>query len=515
MKLRSLVMSSLAATLCAGLVTMPPDIARAAYQASAGTDPATLTVALTTAPSTLDPQASDLAADRQAWELSYQCLMDTTPTGNVVPELATGYSVSANGLTYTFTLRHGVTFQDGSTLTSADVVATFDRLFTSGNPSLRSLFPGYKSVTALGADKVKFTLSAPDAGFVDAMASPLAYGCPILSQKGIKAGKLAIQMDGTGPWQEVAYSPQSSLTLKRFANYWGPKTKSAELRVLYVPESTTQVTDLQSGSVDLVLPPQSAAQALGSRSDITVKAVPSDVTVFLDINSHIAPFNNLLVRRALAVAVDRDSLAKIAYVGAAVPSAYVPPSYTWGATLKDLPFSQYKPSEAKALLAQAGYKHGLPITVKYIVNYDPGTNSLMAQLQSELDAVGFRVTLDPLQVAAWLEDTNTKADFTLSWNEQTYYSDPYSYVAVPAYRYGPGKGSIPAALQQLTGAMLQAKTATQYQAGIVRVEKWEAQNVYPTITLLALKQYVAYRGHLTGVNVPASGSMQFLANVGG
>lgn len=513
MKLRNLAMSSLAATLCAGLVGMTPDITQAAYQGSAAS-PAALTVALTTAPSTLDPQASDLAADRQAWELSYQCLMNTTPTGQVVPALATGYSVGVNGLTYTFTLRQGVKFQDGSTLTSADVVATFDRLFTSGNPSLRSLFPTYKSVTALSTYTVKFTLTAPDAGFVDAMASPLAYGCSILSQKGIKSGNLATQMDGTGPWQEIAYSPQSSLTLKRFASYWGPKTKSAELRVLYVPESTTQVTDLQSGSVDLVLPPESAAKALASRSGITVKAVPSDVTVFLDINNHIAPFNNLLVRRALAVGIDRASLAQIAYVGAAVPSAYVPPSYSWAAKLKDLPYSQYKPSEAKALLAKAGYKSGLPITIKYIVNYDPGTNSLMAQMQSQLDAVGFRVTLDPLQVAAWLEQTNTNADFTLSWNEQTYYSDPYSYVAVPAYRYGPGKGNIPAALQKLTGAMLKAKTAAQYQAGIVSVEKWEAENVYPTITLLALKQYVAYRGHLTGVNVPASGSMEFLASVG-
>lgn len=510
MRLRNLIASGLAATLCSGLVAMTPGIAEAA----ARTGPGTLTVALTTAPSTLDPQGSDLAADRQAWALSYQCLMNTTPTGQVVPELATGYSVGDNGLTYTFTLRRGVKFQDGSTLTSADVAATFHRLFTSGNPSLRSLFPTYKSLTALGTYKVEFKLSSPDAGFVDAMASPLAYGCSILSEKGIKSGKLATQMDGTGPWQEVAYSPQSSLTLKRFPDYWGPKTKSAELRVLYVPESTTQVTDLESGTVALILPPQSAAKALTSRSGITVKAVPSDVTVFLDINSNTAPFNNIFVRRALAVAVDRSSLAQIAYVGAAVPSAYVPPSYSWGAKLKDLPYSQYNPSEAKALLVKAGYKSGLPITVKYIVNYDPGTNSLMAQLASELDAVGFRVTLDPLQVAAWLEQTNTNADYTLSWNEQTYYSDPYSYVAVPAYRYGPGKGSIPVALQKLTNAMLNAKTGAEYQARIVAVEKWEAENVYPTITLLALKQYVAYRGRLTGVNVPASGSMQFLANVG-
>jgi hypothetical protein len=138
----------------------------------------------------------------------------------------------------------------------------------------------------------------------------------------------------------------------------------------------------------------------------------------------------------------------------------------------------------------------------------------MAQLDSQLDAAGFQVTLDPLQVAAWLAETNTNADFTLSWNEQTYYSDPYLYVGVPDYRHGPGKGNIPSALQALTASALRANSVAAYEAGIVKVEQWEASNVYPTITLLALNQYVAYRAQLTGVSVPGSGSRDFLASVG-
>ena len=509
-------MTVAAGALSLVLVAMTAGVSLAAHKSAVNNNatPTTLTVAETTAPSTLDPQGSDLAADRFAWDLSYQCLMDTTATGQVIPLLATSYSVGAGGLTYTFSLRHGVLFQDGSALSSADVVATFNRLFTTGNPSERDPFANYKSVTAIGPYTVKFTLSAPDAGFLEAMANPLLYGCAILSTTGIKSNTLATEMDGTGPWAQVGYSPQSELHLTRFAHYWGQQTKSANLNILYVPESTTQVTDLESGTVDLILPPESAAKALAGVPRIKVVSVPSDVTVFLDINNNAPPFNNLLVRRALAVAVNRASLAKIAYVGAAVSSAYVPPSYSWAATLPQLPYSQYNVTEAKHLLDQAGYSHGLKITIKYIVNYDPGTNSLMAQLDSELDSAGFQVTLDPLEVAAWLAQTNTNADFTLSWNEQTYYSDPYLYVQVPDYRYGPGKGSIPSALQKLCNSVLQAKSVAAHQAAIVKVENWEASNVYPTITLLALNQYVAYNSRVTGVSVPASGTTAFLANVG-
>lgn len=502
------------AALGALLVTVGCSSQASQPAAGGGSQSSTLTVAETTAPSTLDPQASDLAADRYAWDLSYQCLMNTTASGQVVPELATSYSVSGNGLTYTFNLRHGVHFQDGSLLSSSDVVYTFDRLFTSGSPSLRALFPTYKSVKALSTYTVEFTLSSPDAGFVDDMASPLVYGCAILSQKSGTSGTLATHLDGTGPWEQVSYSPQSELELARFNDYWGTKTKMKNLDVLYVPQSTTQVTDLEAGQVNLIFPAESGAQSLAGQQSVQVSTLPSDVTVFLDINNEAAPFNNVLVRQALADALDRSSLANIAYVGAAVPSAYLPPSYSWATPLGSLPFSQYNPAQAKQLLTKAGYPNGVNVTLKYIDNYDPGTDSLMAQMQSELNAVGIHITLDPLQTAAWVQQTNTEDDYQLSWNEQTYYSDPYLYVAVPDYRLAPGDGSLPPTLAALTQKVLGAKSPTAYQQAITAIEQYETENVYPTITLLALKQYVAYQKNLTGVNLPPSGSRQFLANVG-
>lgn len=482
----------------------------ASTRTSSSTAASTLVYAETIPPATLDPQASNLAADRLTWSLSYQCLLATSNTGKLEPQLATSYSVSHNGLVYTFKLRHGVYFQNGEPFTSADVVYTFRRLFTVGDPSSREIFPTYKSVSAVNPYTVQFTLSAPTFGFVNANADPDLDGCSILSKTAGEAGGLATKMVGTGPWEQVSYQPDSYIKMTRYNQYWGPKTKTANLEVLYVPESTSQITDLQAGTADIIEPSSAGVASLKGAHDITVQTAPSDVSVFLEINETKAPFNNVDVRRAVAVALNRTALANIAYAGSAVPSGYIPPNYGWSTPVKDLPYSQYNPGEAKHLLAIAGYSHGLPITLSYITDYEFGTNSLVAQMQSELNAVGFVATLVPMETAAWLDVTNQKQDYQLNWNEQSYYSDPYFYVNVPARRIPP---PVLPAVHVLQMKALAATSLDAYQTDLNAIQKEEATLVYPTITLLAEKAYVAYRTDVSGVAIPPSGSLAFLANV--
>ncbi len=470
----------------------------------------TIVFAETIPPATLDPQASNLQGDRLTWSLSYECLLTTSNSGAVQPALATGYSVSHGGLVYTFHLRHGVYFHNGQLFTSADVVYTFNRLFTTGTPSLRATFPTYSSVKAVGPYSVQFTLKSPDFGFVNANADPDADGCNIVNKTAGQSGALATKMVGTGPWEQVSYQPDSYIKLTRFNQYWGQKTKTANLEVLYVPESTSQTTDLQAGTVDIMEPTPAGVASLSRAANITVKTVPSDVTVFLEINESQTPFNNVDLRRAASVALNRTALAKIAYSGAAVPSGYLPPNYGWATPVNKLPYSQYNPTEAKHLMVEAGYPHGVPITLKYISNYDFGTNSLVVQMASELNAVGFKTTLVPMEVAAWLDDTNTKQDYQLNWNEQSYYPDPYFYVNVPSRRVPP---PVLAPVQALQEKTLAATSVSAYEADINALQNEEANLVYPTITLLAEKAYVAYRTDVSGVDVGPSGSLGFLANV--
>lgn len=467
-----------------------------------------ITVAETTAPSTLDPQGSALFADRFAWQLSYECLLTTSPDGKVEPALATSYKIAPDGVSYTFDLRKGVKFQNGEPLTSADVVYTFTRLEKSPDGISKELFPTLQSVSAVGSSTVKFTLSSPDAGFINNMANPLVWGCAIMSEKAGKAGHSATEMVGTGPWQQVSYRANSQLQLKRYDEYWGTKTASSSLDILYTPKVATQVGDLEAGKVDLIFPDASSAAALKDNSKVSVSKVDTDSTIFLQVNNLAKPFDNQLVRQALAVAFDRGQLADQAYNGAARPSAYIPPGTAWAPAVSDLPFSTNNVAQAKKLLAKAGYPHGFSTNLMYISDYDFGTDNLVALMQSQLAKAGIKVKLVPLEAATW-GDKLTSAKYDLSWNAQSYYSNPFQYVQPADGRQGP----VPASLQHLLNAALAAKDQTAYQQALVAVEKEEASTVYPTITLLATDMYAAYAKDLTGVNVPPSQSRTFLTQV--
>jgi ABC-type transport system substrate-binding protein len=473
----------------------------------------TLVVAVSTGPSTLDPQGNGLLANRLTWDLAYQCLLNTTNAGVIVPELATKYTVSSNGLHYIFTLRQGVQFQNGDPFNSSDVVYTFNRLFKVGAAAETVLFSNYKSVAALGPYSVEFNLSAPNAGFAATMASPQSYGCAIVDQKAGLAGELTSRMVGTGPWEQTAYSPNESMTLTRFANYWGPKAAAANLEMLYVPVATTEVTDLEAGKVDLLVAPEPAIVSLKGDKAVQTVQVSSDDVAGLQLNNDAAPFSNVDARRAVSVALDRAALGEVAYAGGAVATGPVPPSYSWATPLSKLPYSLYNPAQAKKLLAEAGYPHGVSVTMKYLTNFDWGTNALMAQVAQQLGAVGINVTLQPEDVATWAKAVIFTTNYQIGWNEFAYYSDPYTYVQLEANRFGKGVGPIPPQLNALQNAALSA-TPSGFTAAINKITYWQYENAFPNINLVALDTFAAYlKAHVSNVNVLSSGSTEYLANV--
>jgi ABC-type transport system substrate-binding protein len=479
----------------------PPDTG------SGDADSLHLTVAETTAPTSLDPQRSSMFADRFAWQLSYECLMTTTPDGEVQPSLATGYEKSDDGLEYVFTLREGVTFANGDTLDADDVVFTFDRLTESPERIDKELFPTFSHAEKVDETTVKFLLDSPDAGFVNNMGNPLVWGCAILSEDAADEN-LATGMIGTGPWTQVGYEPETSLDFERNADYWGDAAQADALTVLYMPTMGTQVSNLKAGKVDLIFPDQ------GSVTDIedagfTVQNVHTDSTVFLQINNTIEPFDDERILRAMALAFDRQELADKAYGGAAQPSGYLPPSLAWAPRADDLPHYTQDLDEAQRLVEEAGYEDGVDLELVYINGYDPGTNDLLAVMQDQLGKAGFNVELLPLEAAAWSEHRGNLDAYQLSWNAQSYYSNPYQYIAPVPGR----QGDVPDSLQTLIDEAWNAGSEEEYQEKLSEVAVHEAELVYPTLTLLATDMFVAHADELTGVDVPSSQSRTFLSQV--
>ncbi len=463
-------------------------------------------VAETTAPSSLDPQGSGLFADRFAWQLSYECLMSTTPDGEVVPNLASSYERSDDGLTYEFTLRDDVEFSNGETMDADDVVYTFDRLKDGPGQYDKELFPTWDTVAKVDDATVEFTLNSPDAGFINNMGNPLVWGCAILSETA-KDENLDVKMVGTGPWAQTQYEPETRLEFERHDGYWGEKTKMDNLSVLYMPTMGTQVSNLKADKVDLIFPDQGTVSGLED-DGFVVTGVNTDSTIFLQVNDALEPFDNPKIREALALAIDRQDLADQAYGGTARPSSYLPPGLAWAPKVSDLPNHQQDLDKALELVEGEGYPDGVDIELIYISGYDPGTNDLAATLQSQLKKGGFNVELGPLEAAEW-NDMKNNAKHQLAWNAQSYYANPYQYIAPVPGRQGP----VPDALQDLIDDALAAESEEAYQEALSEVVKQEATLVYPTLTLLATDMFVAHADGVSGVEIPSSQSRTFLANV--
>ncbi|MGO3147012.1 MAG: ABC transporter substrate-binding protein [Leucobacter sp.] len=433
--------------------------------------------------------------------------MSTKPDGTVEPALATGYELSDDRTEYTFTLREGVKFHNDDTLDADDVVYSFDRLAESAERFDKELFPTLSHAEKVDDATVKFILESPDAGFVNNMGSPLVWGCSIMSASSDE-DSLATQMVGTGPWQQVGYEPETNLKFERYADYWGEATKAEALTVLYIPSMGTQVSNLKAGNVDIIFPDQGSVETIEDEG-LTVENVHTDSTIFLQINNTKAPFDDPKVLKAMALAFDRQALADQAYGGAALPSGYLPPSLAWAPKVEDLPNYTQNVEEARQLLIDAGHPDGLDLNLAYINGYDPGTNDLLAVMQKQLNDVGFNVELEPLEAAAWSEYRSDLEKYELSWNAQSYYANPYQYVAPVPGR----QGDVPDSLQQLIDDAWNASSEEEYQEALSAVAMHEAELVYPTMTLLAKDMFVAHDPAVKGIEVPSSQSRTFLSQV--
>ncbi len=483
--------------------------------ACSGTNSATkvgtssLTVAEQTPPDTLDTQATPLTKARNAWEMSYECLLNVGADGKPGPLLAKSFQASADGLTYTFDLRDDVTFHNGEHFVADDVVYTYERLLKTGVPYVKDRVPTLESVKAAGEYKVIFKLKAPDPGFLLNMGDPTVTGCAILNRKAGQSENLAIKMVGTGPFEQVSYTKDTQLTFKRFDKYWGKKATPDKVQIIYLPDESARRAALTSGKADLTFVDSTGRDALKGNSNVTVTAVQTNDASHIQLNNARAPFDNLDVRRAVALALDRNEMSDSAYQKAAVPSYGIPSTYPWAPKPGDLSYIGPDVAQAKKLLATAGYPNGFSTSFVYIANYSPATDRLAQVFQSELQKIGITLKLEPLEQAAWLKRSGGAAhDYDLSWNQYGFFADPYQYISPRTGRQGPA----PAPVQEAINNLLKA-SPSNYIDAIKQYALASNKFVWPTIPVVSLKTYVAYSSRLHNVVVPPSESRIFLQNI--
>ncbi|MFF9563358.1 ABC transporter substrate-binding protein [Leifsonia sp. NPDC014704] len=398
------------AALAIGLASALTLAGCAGGSSSAGGDGATIAIGSLYEPVNLDNTAGGGQGVTEALNGNvYEGLFKLTDEGKVEPLLATKYTTSADGLTYTFTLRDGVKFHSGKPLTSADVKRSIERVTSDDSQSARkSQLEVIKSIDTPDDKTVTITLSSRSISLPYNLSYVWIYGPGTSNYKTAE--------DGTGPYTLGTWKRGSSLSLERWSGYWGDKAKNKEVEFDYFTDASALSNALQTKQVDIVTSIQSpdALSTFKGNKDYTISDGKSTTKELLAFNDKVAPFNNVEVRKAVYSAIDTKKLLNSIWgdYGTLIGSM-VPPSDPWYEDLTKV--NPYDVNLAKKELAEAGFANGFTFTLD-TPTYDPHP-AVAEFLKSELAKVGITVNINSISADEWYTKVFKNHDFTATLQE--------------------------------------------------------------------------------------------------
>ena len=387
----------------------------------------TLVVGLVAEPVALDPaQVTDLNSNRVGRRVVETLVAFADESTQIVPGLAESWTISKDGLSYTFKLRRGTTFHDGTPFNAQAVKFSIERQFNPEHPANKLgkypfaayFFGNVKAVEVMDDSTVRFILKEPRASF---LAILTAGAASIVSPTAaLKSGQdYAANPVGTGPFKFATWDRGQRVVLDKNPSYWRFPVKVDRVIFRPITEDQARLTELLTGALDLIVgtPPDFVAQ-LENHPKVTLHRQVGAHVWYLGFNNSKKPFDDKRVRQALNYAVNKDAIVRDVLKGTgAVSKGPVLPG-TWGddATLKPFP---YDPERAKKLLADAGLASGFSTTL-WVPESGSGMQSPVAMstvIQSNLKAVGVNVSLQTMEWGTFLAKLRTKEQdmFALSW----------------------------------------------------------------------------------------------------
>ena len=423
-------------------------------------------------PPGLDPTLSAAAAIGEVtFPTIYEGLVHLGPGGTVEPGLAMGWETAPDGLTYSFHLRAGVRFHDGSAFDAEAVRFSLTRILDAGsrNPQ-KPLFTCVRSVEIADPLTVTLQLSRPCSGLLSALGLSAAI---MVSPK--SAAGDATNPIGTGPFRFESWRRGDAVTLRRNPDYWGEAPKLDRVTYRFIADPNAALDALSAGDVDAfaAFPAPESITRLSRDARFSVEVAPSEAKTILAINNRRKPFDDIRVRRALAAAIDRRAIIDAAMFGFGTPigSHYAPvePGYV------DLTgLSPYDPAKAKALLAEAGYPQGFHATLRLPpLSYARRSGEIVA---AELAEIGITVDLVPMEWAPWLDQVFGQHDFDLTIVAHVEPMD-YGIYARDNYYFGYAAPGFKALLDRLDAAQDPAQRLTLL-GDVQRMIAEDAVNVF-------------------------------------
>ena len=352
----------------------------------------------------LDPHQITDAGTRSVVFNMYEGLVKPTTTGDLEPAVASDYTISDDATTYTFTLRDGVTFHDGSTVTAEDVKYSIERY---------AEIQGESSAFSDLLDRVEIVDDSTVAVYLKEGNSEFLANLTLAIIPASNEDPAGNPI-GTGPFKYVSYTPGQNLTLAKNENYWQDGVPYLdEVQFKFVADTDTAFTQLQAGTIDIMnylttAQVQTLSQ-LGDQFDIVEGNMNLVHAMFL--NNDYEPVSDVRVHQALCYAVDRDAINSFLFNGKShiIGSHMIPSLETWYEPAAETVYT-YDVEKAKELLSEAGYGNGFDLTITVPSSYSQHVDTAQIIVE-QLSAVGINASIEQVEWSTWLEDVYTNRNY--------------------------------------------------------------------------------------------------------
>ena len=351
-------------------------------------------------PDQLDPHKTSAYFSFEVLENVYDTLVEPDADLEMRPALAESWDVSRDQLVWTFHLRKGVSFHDGSPFTADDVVYSYRRIIDEKLTNADK-FSAVTDISAPDPATVVIRVKQPTPNLLTNIGG--FKGMAIVSRRNVESGQIATHPVGTGPFAFVGQKSGDSITLKANPSYWGGAPKISGVTFRFISEPSTALSALQAGEIDWTdsVPPQRVAQLRGDDS-IKLAVTPSNDYWYLALNEARKPWSNVRVRQAIAYAIDRDAIVRATSYGtAAANQLAIPKGNPW---YTDYHRYSYDIDRAKALLTESGVTEAdldMLVTSEY-----PETVTAAQVIADNLAPLGITVRIRTVDFATWLDEQN-------------------------------------------------------------------------------------------------------------
>lgn len=445
--------------------------------------------ALGAEPVSLDPPNQTDNPSEMVVRHIHDNLVEFTEKGDIVPMLATSWEASKEGLTWTFHLRKGVTFHDGTPFNADAVIFNLRRVTDPEKRTRRtSLYkPFIKSFEAIDDYTVRIQMKVP----FGALLAHFAHGAGgIVSPKALEKyqDKISLHPVGTGPYVFEEWVPGDRIVLKRNDNYWKGKPKVEEIIYKPVPEGGSRVMMLETGEADVIFPvPLIEVDRLRKTRGVKVVIGDTARVMYIGMNNLKKPFTDVRVRKALNYAVNKEAIVRNILKGMAKPSKSMIGSLVWG--YSPIKPYEYNPEKAKELLTEAGYPNGFETSLWTPEGRYPMDAQIAEAVAGQLKKVGIKVRLRKWEWAAYIKNTRKKPEeakyemFFLGWAPSTgdadwgmrplFYSEMWAPGGSNRFYYkDPGVDKYIKAGMEISGAEERKKAYKKAQEALVNNPPW-------------------------------------------